>query len=130
VELRVSTPPLVPPQVPVAPAPSGPKGKKLTGTSRANVLRGGAGPDLLDGRGGNDTLYGLAGNDRLLGGFGNDRLLGGLGRDTLLGGGGNDRLESRDGARDQISCGAGKRDLAIVDRQDVVNRDCETIRRR
>lgn len=129
VELKVSTPPPLPPQVPVAPAPSTPKGKKLTGTSRANVLRGGAGPDVLDGRGGNDTLYGFAGNDRLLGGSGNDRLLGGLGRDTLLGGAGNDRLESRDGVRDQVSCGAGKRDVAIVDRKDVVSRDCETIRR-
>jgi Ca2+-binding RTX toxin-like protein len=130
VTLRVSALPLLPPQVPVAPAPTAPKGKKLTGTGRANVLRGGAGPDVLDGRGGNDTLYGFAGNDRLLGGTGNDRLLGGPGRDTLSGGAGNDRLESRDSVRDQVSCGAGRKDVAIVDRRDVVNRDCETIRRR
>jgi Ca2+-binding RTX toxin-like protein len=85
---------------------------------------------VLDGRGGNDTLYGLGGNDRLLGGAGSDRLVGGPGRDTLLGGIGNDRLESRDGVRDQVSCGAGKTDVAIVDRQDVVARDCETVRKR
>ena len=85
---------------------------------------------MLNGRGGNDTLFGLAGNDRLLGGLGNDRLVGGPGLDTLLGGAGNDRFESRDGVRDRVSCGAGKRDLAIVDRKDIVSRDCERVRRR
>ena len=148
VTLTVSTPPVVAPTPAKPSAPTAPKGKKLTGTNRANTLRGGAGPDVLDGRGGNDTLFGLGGNDRLLGGAGsdrlfggpgldtllggagNDRLLGGPGLDTLLGGAGNDRLESRDGVRDRVSCGAGKRDLAIVDRKDIVNRDCETVRRR
>jgi Ca2+-binding RTX toxin-like protein len=130
IELRVSTPVVATPTPPKTTAPTAPAGKRLTGTSGANTLRGGAGPDVLDGRGGNDTLYGLAGNDRLLGGAGADRLVGGPGRDTLLGGIGNDRLESRDGVRDQVNCGPGKQDVAIVDRKDVVARDCETIRRR
>lgn len=129
IELKVNTP-VVTPQPPVSPVPSAPAGKRLIGTSAANVLRGGAGPDVLEGRGGNDTLYGGAGNDRLLGGTGNDRLLGGLGRDILQGGPGDDRLESRDGVRDQLSCGLGKRDIAIADRRDVVGRDCEIVRRR
>jgi hypothetical protein len=130
IELRVSTPVVAAPTPPKTSAPTAPAGKKLTGTSGANTLRGGAGPDVLDGRGGNDTLYGLGGNDRLLGGPGSDRLVGGPGRDTLVGGFGSDRLESRDSARDQVSCGPGKRDIAIVDRQDVVARDCETAHRR
>ena len=82
VTLTVSTPPVVAPTPPTTPKPSGPtapKGKKLTGTNRANTLRGGAGPDVLDGRGGNDSLFGLAGNDRLLGGSGNDRSSAGTG---------------------------------------------------
>jgi Ca2+-binding RTX toxin-like protein len=148
VTLTVSTPPVVAPTSPTPSGPTAPKGKKLTGTNRANTLRGGAGPDVLDGRGGNDSLFGLAGDDRLLGGLGNDRLFGGPGRDTLLGGlandrlvgglgpdtlsggAGNDRLESRDGVRDRVSCGTGKRDVVIADRKDVVARDCETVRRR
>lgn len=124
-ELRVSTPAVTP----LPPAPTAPAGKRLIGTGGANVLRGGAGPDVLEGRGGNDTLLGGAGNDRLLGGVGNDRLVGGAGRDALQSGPGNDRLESRDGTRDQVSCGTGKSDLAIVDRKDAVGRDCETVRR-
>jgi CSLREA domain-containing protein len=129
IELRVNTPVVTPPP-PASPVPSVPAGKRLIGTSAANILRGGGGPDVLEGRGGNDTLYGGGGNDRLLGGTGNDRLVGGPGRDVLQGGPGNDRLESRDGIRDQLSCGLGKRDLAIADRKDVVSRDCETVRRR
>ncbi|MDX6535262.1 MAG: hypothetical protein QOF68_3006, partial [Gaiellales bacterium] len=130
VTLKVSTPPVVAPTPPTPAGPKAPVGKKLTGNNRANTLRGGAGPDVLNGLGGNDRLYGLAGNDRLLGGLGSDLLVGGLGRDTLLGGAGNDRIESRDGVRDQVSCGAGKRDLVIADRKDIVARDCETVRRR
>jgi CSLREA domain-containing protein len=126
VQLRVNTPVVVP----LPPVSTAPAGKRLIGTSAANVLRGGAGPDVIEGRGGNDTLYGGRGNDRLVGGSGSDRLVGGRGRDVLLGGTGNDRIEARDGVRDVVRCGLGKRDVAVVDRRDAVARDCETVRRR
>jgi hypothetical protein len=42
---------------------------------------------------------------------------------------GDDTLSARDGARDRVDCGAGRRDTAIVDRRDRVIR-CEFVRRR
>jgi uncharacterized repeat protein (TIGR01451 family) len=100
----------------------------VTGTNRVNVLNGTAGRDRLVGLGGNDTLFGRGGIDILLGGSGNDRLVGGPGRDDLQGGLGNDRIESRDGVREVVNCGAG-RDTVLADRLDVV-RNCEVVRRR
>lgn len=49
---------------------------KLTGTSGANVLKGGEG---------NDQIWGLAGNDILMGGWDTDTLYGGAGNDYLYG---------------------------------------------
>ena len=50
--------------------------------------------------------------------------------DTLAGGKGNDRFltENRPAARDIVSCGAGNRDSAEVDRKDIVGDDCERVR--
>ena len=102
----------------------------------AKTKRGTAGPDRLNGTtagdrllgfGGNDRLRGLGGADCLLGARGNDTLIGGSGGDRLEGGRGRDRLLARDGTRDRIFCGVG-RDVAVVDRKDVVRR-CETVRR-
>jgi Ca2+-binding RTX toxin-like protein len=45
---------------------------RLTGTSAANVLIGGAGNDTLNGLGGNDKLDGAAGADAMNGGAGSD----------------------------------------------------------
>lgn len=109
-----------------------------TGTSLADILRGGAAADILGGGGGHDRLFGNAGNDVLGGGAGNDyldggpgndRLIGGLGVNTLLGGLGNDTLDARNRAgRDIVRCGAGY-DIALANAGDVVARDCERIRR-
>ena len=119
--------PLTPPAAPTP--PSAPKDLSKTGTSRADVVRGGRGNDTLRGLGGNDRLYGGIGNDRLLGGPGNDRLEGHKGRDKLDGGTGADRLEARDGAKDVILCGPGH-DVVIADRLDTIAKTCEVVRRR
>ena len=55
-------------------------------------------------------------------------LVGGRGKDKLFGGAGNDTLDARDGKRDTVDCGAGRRDLARVDRRDRVRR-CERVKR-
>lgn len=74
-------------------------------------LRGGAGPDLVCGLGGDDIVTGGRGRDRL---FGED---------------GNDRFFASDGEFDVVGCGAG-RDTVVVDRRDLVGRDCERVSRR
>jgi len=94
----------------------------------ANLLRGDRGPDRLRGTDGPDRLLGLGGEDRLAGLGGPDCLGGGSGPDRLLGGGGDDTLRARDGGRDRVDCGAGARDLAIVDRRDRVS-GCERVER-
>jgi hypothetical protein len=87
----------------------------ITGTRRADRLRGLPLGDLLIGGLGNDRLDGRGGDDCLRGGAGRDRLRGGAGRDILDGGAG----------RDVLDCGAG-RDVAIRSRGDrYVN--CERI---
>jgi Ca2+-binding RTX toxin-like protein len=118
---------------------------RLYGRTGDDRLNGGAGNDLLEGGRGRDTLRGDDGNDRLNGGAGNDSLAGGVGDDRLTdargtdelrGGPGNDRLSAHDttaaGRRgiDTVSCGAGRRDVAIADRRDRVSRDCERVIRR
>jgi len=118
----------------------------LTGGSGKDVLNGGKRKDKLKGDGGNDTLKGGNGNDTLNGGKGKDKLLGGGAKDKLIGGakadrinpgngkdsvkagGGNDRINSVDGRRDVIRCGAGI-DRVVADRKDKVSR-CEQVSRR
>jgi hypothetical protein len=99
----------------------------ITGTSAADVLRGGDDDDLILGRGGNDRLYGGDDDDRLYGGPGNDRLYGGDDNDRLYGGPGNDVHYTRDGERDYVACGLG-RDTAYVDRSDRTIA-CEVVKR-
>jgi Ca2+-binding RTX toxin-like protein len=62
----------------------------ITGTAKADVLKGTPGDDTIRGGRGNDTLVGKGGDDRLLGGKGNDRALGGPGDDFISGGQGGD----------------------------------------
>ena len=111
----------------------------VTGTRRADVLRGGPGDDTICGLGGNDVVYGRGGADSLRGGAGNDRLfagggrdmldgqagndvlVGGRGIDVLLGRAGNDTLRARDRMADHVDGGPGD-DLARSDLGDRVYR--------
>jgi len=105
----------------------GPGNDQLTGGLEGeNTLAGGAGRDFLNGLGGKDTLEGEQGNDRLRGGGG---------KDVLKGGSGADRLDARElrslgerTAKDDVNCGAGRRDRALTDRRDGVTR-CERVAR-
>ena len=123
----------------------------LIGTRGSDELFGKAGTDWISGRGGDDVISGGPGSDDPLsravgmldGGPGADVISGGPGQDyldagswprdsavdTLNGGDGNDFLhaENRPAARDIVSCGAGSRDGAVVDRKDIVSDDCERI---
>jgi len=85
-----------------------------------NYLEGSTGDDKIAGTNGSDLIRVLKGAD-VLGGL--------LGSDCVIGEGGNDKLRARDGKRDVVDCGKG-RDVAIVDRKDVVKRSCEKVRRR
>ncbi len=64
--------------------------KEITGNDVDNNLSGSTKADYIKGLGGNDTLYGLGGGDYLDGGAGDDYLDGGYGTDRLSGGLGND----------------------------------------
>jgi hypothetical protein len=116
------------------------------GTDGNDALNGGDGNDTLYGAGGTDTLNGDNGNDKLFGGDGNDALAGGAGNDSLdggtgddkltggkgvnryKGGAGNDVLNARNGKRETVDCGAGKKDSASVDKKDKV-KGCEKVKR-
>ena len=58
------------------------------------------------------------------------------GRDRFSGDGGNDRIDARNGTAagrrgvDDVRCGTGNRDIALVDPRDRVSRDCERVTRR
>jgi hypothetical protein len=106
---------------------------RLRGTQKADKLAGRAGSDLLRGRRGKDRLLGGRGADVLIGGRGRDTLNPGKGRDGVnmrdgveLAAPGRDVIRARDGAVDQISCGAG-RDRAFVDEVEDGVYDCEEL---
>jgi Ca2+-binding RTX toxin-like protein len=103
-------------------------GKELTGTKQADSLVGTNGPDHIRGRGGNDRIRGRGGADTLNGGSGRDRISGGPGADVLVGGKGRDLIMARDGHLDQINCGPGRHDVAVVDRAEDGVFDCERVR--
>ena len=124
-QIGSAAPPVVSPP---ARTPTGAKGMTKIGTAKANTFVGSNLADILKGLGGNDILTGKAGPDKLYGGPGNDTLTGGPGTDLLDGGPGNDTINARDGQRDTIRCGTGK-DTVTADKNDAVDRDCETIKR-
>jgi hemolysin type calcium-binding protein len=106
---------------------SGSGGKdRLGGDAGNDRVGGGSGNDTIAGGSGKDRLGGDAGNDRLSGGSGNDTIAGGAGKNRLSGGPGNDVLRARNRKRDTVSCGAGRKDLARIDRFDRVS-GCERI---
>jgi Ca2+-binding RTX toxin-like protein len=86
------------------------------------------GNDTLNGGPGNDSLYGAGGNDKLNGGLGNDKLFGGGGTNKYSGGAGNDTINARNGKKETIDCGPGKKDTAIVDKKDRT-KGCEKVKR-
>ncbi len=75
-----------------------PSGLTLTGTSAADILRGGDGNDLIRGLAGADRLYGNGGDDTIDGGSGNDLIYGNAGNDRIIGGAGADTLTGGSGA--------------------------------
>ena len=101
--------------------------ESVFGTIRADVLVGDGAANLLRGYGDADKLVGNGGADQLEGGGGDDRIVAGVGDDVLVGGTGNDRLDARDGTTyvDQVSCGVGPSDAALLDAPDQVDNTCE-----
>jgi hypothetical protein len=69
----------------------------ITGTARADRLRGTRGDDVICGLGGDDVIDGRDGDDALFGDGGRDRIDGGDGDDTLYGGDDADRLDGERG---------------------------------
>jgi Ca2+-binding RTX toxin-like protein len=116
------------------------------GAGGNDTVFGGTGNDILYGAGGNDKLFGEDGADKLFGGDGNDSLNGGKGKDSLDGGKGNDKLtgssdvnkykggsgddsiNARNGKKETVDCGSGKKDSASVDKADKV-KGCEKVKR-
>ena len=90
-------------------------------------MQGQTGSDKMRGQAGRDRVKGGPGTDVLRGNGGRDRIEGGGGKDRLAGGAGNDRLKASDRSRDKVNCGAGKKDVAVVDRRDKVSRSCERV---
>ena len=91
------------------------------------TLVGGSEHDQLIGGGSSSDLYGGGGRDLLLGSVGSDLLSGGGASDRIVGGRGKDTVETIDGKRDRVQCGASK-DRVLADRRDKAKR-CEEIRR-
>ena len=113
----------------------------LTGSGRAQKLRGLSGDDRISagegadvaigdegndqifGEGGNDKLFGSENNDLLDGGSGNDSLVGEQGNDRLVGGTGDDYLSGRKGSDTLLGAeigerGVGEKDILIGGAQD------------
>lgn len=98
------------------------------------TVRGGPGNDELNGDSGANRLYGDAGSDVLYGGDGDDYVDGGPGTDQIFGdsayleAGGADTLVSRDGERDEVTCGVGY-DVVTADPLDVLFLECDKVDR-
>jgi hypothetical protein len=67
-----------------------PRADRLRGTSGRDVICAGDGDDRIEARGGDDAVFGDGGDDRASGDSGDDTLYGGEGRDRLHGGSGWD----------------------------------------
>jgi len=77
------------------------------------------------------ALFGDPGNDLMKGGGGRDYMEGEQGTDTYFGGAGGDVIDATNedtpGAKDRISCGAG-RDVVFANPKDRVAEDCERVK--
>jgi Ca2+-binding RTX toxin-like protein len=94
-------------------------GDRLVGTPASDVVCARPGPDLI---------LGLAGADVIDAGNGDDVVFPGPGADRVDLRGGRDVVDARDGARDVITCG-GEADVALVDRFDRADKECEVVSR-
>ena len=115
----------------------------IFGTKDPDAIRGRSGADKLVGRRGDDLLFGGPGADKIRGGKGDDRLIGGRGGAVMIGGAGRDQfnmrdgvqiggagrdvIEARDGTADEINCGPGGKDVAIVDPSEDGIYNCERV---
>lgn len=92
------------------------KSDLLKGGAFADVLAGGDGDDVLLGGDGDDDLFGEAGDDTLDGGAGDNRLVGGEGGDAFVIGAGDDRILDFDPKSDLLVspalAGRAPRDVA------------------
>ena len=108
---------------------AGPGNDRIAGLAGGDTLEGAAGNDILSGGAGADALAGGPGDDRLSGGAGADRLSDVAGsvrgrrpackRNRVAAGAGRDRVDTANGRRDIVHCGAG-RDVAVADREDTL----------
>jgi hypothetical protein len=81
---------------------------------------------MLAGGSGNDLINGGPDADRLFGESGKDRIIGRGGNNFVDGGDGNDSIDVRNGVRDRVICGRGRRDRVRADRVDRLN-GCEIV---
>ena len=102
---------------------------QFTGTDFEDQLTGNGGDDALIGLGGDDCLAGGDGADSLAAGSGEDDVYGGPGGDEIFTGRNKDRIWARDGVRDEIRCGKGKKDFVRADAADEVAANCERVHR-
>lgn len=109
------------------------RGMRIDGLGGDDTLQGGEGPDVVRGGAGDDTVDGSFGDDDIDPGPGRDTVFGDLksgdcGPYWCKNDYGSDTIQARDGEVDSITCGAGA-DRAVVDANDVVAPDCETVER-
>jgi Ca2+-binding RTX toxin-like protein len=100
---------------------------EIFGNAADNQINGSDEGDLIAGRAGDDSLYGDI--DVFVGNEGDDEIRAGTGRDIVNGERGNDTIYVRDGQKDKVECGDGIDTVAESDAKDVIDDDCETVRR-
>lgn len=109
------------------PAASAARDGLIAGTAAGDSITGTAADDTIVGGAGADELKGGSGRDVIRGGPGGDTIWGGAGRDVIHAGAGNDVVRTwRDGVADQVDCGSGQRDRAVIDDTDSARR-CEVV---
>ncbi|MFI7637073.1 hypothetical protein [Nonomuraea sp. NPDC049400] len=109
-----------------------------TGSTGVHVSLDSAGNDGRDAEGARpadkdniqvENIIGSSFGDTLSGDGGINQITAGRGRDTVSAGGGADLVDVRDDTQEsRVSCGDGT-DVAVADRFDPVNVDCETVQR-
>lgn len=126
----------------------------ITGTPDPEEIQALEGNDLVDANAGDDTVYGGPDGDGSAQGTARDdlNLEGAGGSDTVLGQGGDDVIDADtndtsgsfdrsvgganddliyavDGNEDSVNCGAGRGDVARIDKRIDSAKECETVRR-